>query len=32
MKDILIVKDITKTYQSKNGEIIAINRIEFYCF
>ena len=29
MKEILKVKDIKKTYQSKNGEIEAISRISF---
>lgn len=31
MKEILSVKNITKTYQSKNGEINALRWNKFYC-
>ncbi len=32
MKEILRVKDIKKIYQSKNGEIVALNNISFTAF
>ena len=32
MKDVLKIKDIKKTYQSKNGEIVALDGISFTAF
>lgn len=32
MKEILSIKDIKKTYQSKNGEIVALDGISFTAF
>lgn len=32
MKDVLKIKNIKKTYQSKNGEIVALDGISFTAF